>query len=387
VLPGWFIYVGDSKPGLSPGYDSSRPFAGNGYDQCIGGKVIGKLGEDPYHCYWANDCLCITHVPDRYVAAGWYEVSAVVDGTHLQLNGIDAASGKGGTGWRFRSPGTLRNQKFVLTAGLANAFVPPWGPWSTLQCFDCHASDGSGGQAGWAIGEESRPPGHAARPAGPPDPFGPHGSGTKWSLTNLTLKTYPVYVGYGSDPSEVVTVTQTWRSSPLPSATNMCLNCHRWEVYGDHNQGPATLGLGLTTYHFSRVDHPPHNAGFRDNDGNPDPTGSWANHPYGNNSKWGISCMTCHGGARSGGIHGQNVGHGSVYFGYAGSYSGRRMLAGSMLAGVTRPSTTETGLCNLKIYSDAVDYAGGGFADNPHESVWVPGMGMANYDFESGADP
>ena len=93
VLPGWFIYIGASNPGFTPGHDSSRPFAGNGYDQCIGGKVVGVLGEDPYHCYWANDCLCVTHVPDTYVMAGWYEVTAVVDGTHLKLNGIDAASG------------------------------------------------------------------------------------------------------------------------------------------------------------------------------------------------------------------------------------------------------------------------------------------------------
>jgi cytochrome c553 len=343
-------------------------------------------GEDPYTCYWASDCWCTEHGPATYSTAGWYEVAAVNSSTQLTLD--RSAESTVGSG-----------QNFALTAGLANTFVPPWGPWSTLQCFDCHASDGKGGASAWPSGTNAVLADQSpAKPGGAPDPFGPHGSGTKWNLRNLTLKTYPVYVGNGSDPTQVVTVSQTWRGTPVPSSTNLCLNCHRYEVYGDASAAPGQLGLGLVTYHFSRVDHPPPSA-LED-----DKRGTWANHPYGNRNRWGIVCMTCHGGARTGAIHGENVGHGGGMNQYyptqynAGSYSGKRMLAGSMLAGFTRPSTTTSGSCLLKwlsgrdtsngsTYGDAVDTNSEYGGDPPHMYIPNPSTGHANYDFESGTDP
>jgi hypothetical protein len=403
VLPGWFIYIGSSQPGYTPAQPSAF-FIGQGPGgytlQCPDGTVAGggtgptpvPNGEDPYNCYWGNgnggvpDCWCYMQGKETYVAAGWYEVASVKGSNVLTLD--RSAASRAGTG-----------RNFTLTAGLANTFVPPWGPWSTLQCFDCHASAGSGGASSWPSGTTQTLAGTSpARAGGAPDPFGPHGSGTKWNLRKLTLKTYPVYVGTGSDPSQVVTATQTWRASPVPASTNFCLNCHRYEVYGDASAAPGQLGLGLVTYHFSRVDHPPPSAS------EPDKRGTWANHPYGNRNRWGIVCMTCHGGARVGAIHGENVGHGggmNIYYPTvynAGSYSGKRMLAGSMLTGVLRPSTTASGSCLLKWLNgrdpdtrattgDAVDTNSLYGGDPPHMYIPHPSTGLANYDFESGADP
>lgn len=108
--------------------------------------------------------------------------------------------------------------------------------------------------------------------------------------------------------------------------------------------------------------------------------------------------MTCHGGARNGAIHGEKVGHGGGMQQFnptlynSSSYSGKRMLAGSMLSGVARPSTKTGGACLVKwIWGpDAVDMNTGYLetgAEAVHSEVNNPDMGLANYDYDSAPDP
>jgi hypothetical protein len=89
--------------------------------------------------------------------------------------------------------------------------------------------------------------------------------------------------------------------------------------------------------------------------------------------------MNCHGGARQGAIHGLNLGKGSN--GTGGSYSGRRLLAGSSWFAVTRSSATTAGTCWTKGATDAVDNCG-----HSHSGVAFQ-SGPANYDYESTAAP
>ncbi len=152
---------------------------------------------------------------------------------------------------------------------------------STMTCSDCHGSSNSS------------------------DPKGPHGSNNKWILrANET--------GVGS-------------------IANFCYNCHRRDVYGDEGYvGPYA--------NYSRVPHPVDGLG--------------ANSPFytagintGNNgNKFGILCLTCHGGSsvvvngnnEMKGVHGSNAAAGSV----SGTDPlGYRMMNGACVESYKRPST------------------------------------------------
>jgi hypothetical protein len=271
LLPGWFIYVGSSAP--------------------------------------ANP------------SAGWYEVTAVTSDTVLTIDRACAA------------PSTCSaNTSYLLTAGLGNNFVPPWGPWSVLECSDCHRSSTLS------------------------DPLGPHGSTTKWLLRGADAQTF---LGGFTSTIKSFTVTTT------PTDTNnICVNCHRRDVYGDFTffPTPGTPVAGAT-YTFSRQNHPP-DSGAADS--------------LNYRSRWGIACMNCHGGARQGGIHGENLGVGNNGT-TALSHSGKRLLAGSSWFAVTRSSATTAGQCWTKAGTDAVDSCG-----HSHSGVSFQ-SGAANYDYESTA--
>jgi len=241
--------------------------------------------------------------------AGWYEVAAVPSGTALTLDrNYTGATGSG--------------KAYMLTAGLGNNFVPPWGPWSTLQCSDCHTSDTT------------------------TDPYGPHGSATKWLLRQAVTQTFAFY-----DGTSVTAVTNT------PSDNNnLCINCHRRDCYGDYQFEPATSGSGL----YPRQQHTPDNGNKSSTTVKP---------------KWGIICMNCHGGARVGGIHGQNFGQGAG--GSAGSYSGKRLLAGAVWYGVTRSTTTTAGQCWTKGGTDDVSNCGHSHSGTGFQS------GVAKYDYDT----
>lgn len=246
-------------------------------------------------------------------ATGWYEVSAVTSSTQLTVD---------------RSAGTLSNQNFMLTAGLGNNFVPPWGPWSTLSCSDCHTSSVQS------------------------DPFGPHGSAIKWLLRGGEVQSFMFYNGTGSTPTSVIAASYT------PDPYHLCLNCHRRDVYGDYNYTAPTYNL------YPRQEHPIDKS---------------KNHSLTIRSGWGIVCMNCHGGARIGQIHGSNLGRGIA--GTGGSNSGKRLLAGASWVAVTRSGTAASGTCWTKGSTDTVDNCG-----HSHAGVgFLSGAtaGRATYDYDS----
>ncbi len=240
-------------------------------------------------------------------STGWYEVLSVSSDTTLTVD-------------RATTAGTA--QQSFLTAGLGNDFVPPWGPWSTLQCTDCHASD--------AV----------------TDPFGPHGSGTKWLLRKYTNPNFLFFSGTG-----VVAIDPN--TGGTPDANNLCLNCHRRDVYGDYAFTSAANN------NYSRQNHPMDTS---------------SGQAFGTKPRWGIVCMNCHGGARSGTIHGTNLGLGGG--GSAASYSGKRLLAGATWVGVTRSTTTSAGSCFMKGTADNV-------TNCSHTIEGAFGSGTANYDYDT----
>jgi len=250
-------------------------------------------------------------LPPAQGIAGWYEVLAVPSSTVITLDR--------------NFTGTSGSKIAVLTAGLGNNFVPPYGPWSTLSCSDCHTS------------------------SVPSDPFGPHGSAIKWLLRGGEPQNFLFWNG-----TSTATVTYT------PDANNLCLNCHRRNVYGDQAFFPT---ITAAPGNYARQGHP---------------ADSGNHSSLEDRNKWGIVCMNCHGGARIGQIHGSNLGKGGG--GVGASYSGRRLLAGSTWYAVTRSSTTAAGSCWTKGSTDAVDNCAHTHAGDSFQS------GVANYNYESGAD-
>ena len=152
---------------------------------------------------------------------------------------------------------------------------------------------------------------------------------------------------------------------------NLCVNCHRRDVYGDlDHTAPAY-------YAYARQEHP---------------IDMGKNHSLesGYVSKWGIPCMNCHGGARIGGIHGSNLGKGAG--GSGGSYSGKRLLNGSNWYAVTRSTTAAAGQCWTKGSADAVDncahsHGGVDFLSGDSDRIGSGGgvstAGQATYDYDS----
>lgn len=186
---------------------------------------------------------------------------------------------------------------YTITPGLGATFVPPWGPWSTLTCTDCHASDTS------------------------TDPMGPHGSNTKYLLKKAQPQAFLALNASGTD---------TLYSLTAADPNDLCLNCHRFDVYGDYQ---VTSNANST---YSRQPHP---------------CDTSSGQAFGTKPTWGIVCMNCHGGARAGSIHGDNLGKGAN--GSAGSYSGKRLLSGAYWNGVTR-SGASAGSCFVKKATDSV---------------------------------
>jgi hypothetical protein len=276
ALPGWFLYLGSTAP------------------------VDGKNGG----------------------SVGWYEVTAISSATQLTIDRACAAP----------STCNASGVPYLLTPGLAATFVPPWGPWSRLNCSDCHRSVSAS------------------------DPLGPHGSANKWMLRSGEPQAFLTYPS-GTNPAAVVVTT-----TPTDPNT-FCQNCHRRDVYGDFafNPTPKTGPVAGSVYTFSRQSHPADSS-------------NGASIVY--RTKWGIFCMNCHGGARQGGIHGENLGVGNGGT-TALSYSGKRLLGGSSWYAVTRGSTATAGQCWTKGSTDAVDSCG-----HVHNGVNFQ-SGTTNYDYES----
>jgi predicted CXXCH cytochrome family protein len=225
--------------------------------------------------------------------------------------------GISGTWTRTGMSGVANDADYV---GLTNTFVPPYGASSLLTCSDCHANDDPSG------------------------PQGPHGSTQKWFLKKVdTGITYTrkdgTVVSYGASGGDVNLDLGT--NDP----NNLCLNCHRADVYGRNDSNGVALAENL-----SRFDHE-------------DAISAGAcNQVY---NSYGISCMNCHGGDATGveggtgnklgGIHGSNLGSNPEN---GGNNVGERLLNGACWEGHKRDtdgSGAITGSCYTKDSSDDVN--------------------------------
>ena len=180
---------------------------------------------------------------------------------------------------------------------------------STITCSDCHGSNDYKGFIG--------PPGLEKKRIA-----GPHASDYKWILR--------------SNESGV--------GIPAGTEQNHCYNCHRRDVYGDEGYvGPEA--------NFSRVTHPVDGLGLAS------PfytvgidTGNVSN-------RFGILCLSCHGGAYDpvnnvmNGIHGSNAAAGA-----SGDPLGYRMMNGACVESYTRPlNTGATGTINFRSVDPLTD--------------------------------
>lgn len=162
---------------------------------------------------------------------------------------------------------------------------------STGACTDCHSSDVS------------------------TDPQGAHGSGQKWMLRK--------------------------NETGIGTAANFCYNCHRRDVYGDENYVPNTTDAGGKLIRdYSRVKHPVDGleAASPFYTVGTDATGTNGN----GSNRFGILCLSCHGGAYDTvnnvmkGIHGSNAAAGTL----GGSDAlGYREMNGACVESYARPST------------------------------------------------
>ncbi len=157
-------------------------------------------------------------------------------------------------------------------------------------CTDCHGSSSSS------------------------DPQGPHGSSDKWVLRR----------------------NETGSGSPQ----NYCYNCHRRDVYGDEGYlGPNA--------NFSRVTHPVDGLGLSS------PFYTAGTNTGNNGNKFGILCLTCHGGAYDSannvmqGIHGSNAAAGSQI---GSDPLGYRLMNGACVESYIRPTT----LANTQLFFRSV---------------------------------
>ncbi len=179
--------------------------------------------------------------------------------------------------------------------GLGNNFVSPWTANSTVQCGDCHG------------------------PSSNTSPSGPHGTTLRWMVKP--------YTGNASVSSTAI----------------FCYNCHAREVYGDMNDYAVTDNITFK-HLWSRFNH---RAGFISRNTNHYQTGAGMSNDA---NRWGIWCMTCHGGDVLGGIHGTNRGVGTS----GTTILGKRFLNGAAVAGFTVGNSTLAGTFYQKASADAV---------------------------------
>lgn len=317
VIAGWYLWV-----------DSAGTNGGDKPHNGARGPVVGKTD------------------------AGWFQVAQITDSQHFKVGTLGV------------TVPVVATQYWAVSAGLGNNFVPPYGPWSVLNCADCHGSDRR-------------------------DPAGPHASSYQWIRRDLDRSISFDWF----DGTRVSNIS--YRADTLSGSTKyLCLNCHRADVYGYEGTAGSSSGSGgsgaivvssssgvYPTASYARVSHPV------------DETAALLNQlgqvKIGSSNAYGIACMTCHGGSGGtlgpndtlGGIHGSNLGKDPLGSGGSpGSFQGRRMLNGASWGRVTRASTTVGVKCWTKPY-------------NANDSVTTcsaegngPTGGLANYDYDSTAD-
>jgi hypothetical protein len=273
-------------------------------------------------------------------SSGFLEITSITDNKHFTVRAKNTSGG-----W-VTNPSVTGTPDWFVSAGLGNAFIPPFGPWSILRCTDCHGSTKT-------------------------DPVGPHASVNRWLVkspdTNVSFRWL--------SSTGIVTVTP---GTPGQSG-NFCFNCHRRDVYGDTNL-ELTTSTPLNAYQ-SRIPH----SRIMDNDGN---TSSAAG------SVWPQFCRMCHGGDRLGGIHGTSLRNNVTPSGRLTNLQGKRFLNGSSWGswipsgtaapangGLKRSTTSELGGCYVANKANlAIDSCGHAHANEPYDST-------ATYDYDNPGTP
>ena len=282
-----------------------------------------------------------TYGPSEGPQSHWYQVTKVLSTTSVEVT---------------PTPSELQvSNPFSLTAGLGNAFVAPWGPWSRMVCSDCHSADGG------------------------TDPEGPHGSSQKWLLKeadpNISFEWWFNDTVETVEPNKLMRVNQDANTNQSLTATAVifCYNCHRRDVYGDVLQEGAAADnpdiAGALTSTQNRVPHDvtshksTYTDGFGSKAGWNGAAANWGEFP-------GIVCMTCHGGDSLGGMHGTNakLGAGDT------DNRGERFLNGATWRGVTRATTSVAVKCWIKNNADEVNWCTQGHSGKGASS-------KANYDW------
>ena len=214
---------------------------------------------------------------------------------------------------------------------------------STITCTDCHGADMD------------------------TDLKGPHGSSQKWMV-----RTNEVQVG--------------------ASASNLCFNCHRSDVYGDEDN----VSTDQSIYKKSRVNHP---FGV-DRTISPFYDSTVNTYSASNSNKFGNLCLTCHGGAYAGdsspptgttylkeaqlpggvytntiaGIHGSNI---TENIDIVGDQAlGTRLMNGACVKSYTKPTTVSDGELRFRVVTQSTDKV-----CNFNFGTLIIPMGDVNYDY------
>lgn len=231
----------------------------------------------------------------KTVLPGWFFYS-YNDNLWREVRTINSGSSFTVTG------GNLAASPFLLTAGLGNTFVPPYGPWSILRCTDCHGTTKT-------------------------DPVGPHASVNKWLIKDADPMSFYWFAG-GAD-TNILGPLQPGLPAVEKPVAYFCLNCHRRDVYGDRLMRDPTYGSQSRQAHANGID-------------------SNANTVDESKTRWGVHCRLCHAGDRVGGIHGTNLRSTGTPAG-GSNQIGKRFLNGSAWGthnlGVKRSTTQAVGGC------------------------------------------
>jgi hypothetical protein len=250
--------------------------------------------------------------PPASATSNWYELSEVNTATLTDATVTPAPSS------------AINNASFAISAGLGNAFVPPYGPWSTLVCSDCHEDSWASGMAG------------------------PHGNEKKWQLKESTASlVFNWWTGNKETPNNsLINITPNNENigKAVYTPEIFCYNCHRRDIYGDVGlSGAANNSNETPNFAESLLSRVPH-----------DPTGNSSTYAAATVNKWGIVCMNCHGGDSLGGIHGSSaqIGRVTTTGGAGATYGannrGERFLNGATWIGVTRATTAVGVTCWTK---------------------------------------
>ncbi|MDH4101730.1 MAG: hypothetical protein OEV28_14290, partial [Nitrospirota bacterium] len=280
--------------GMDDSYYSSTPSGFGHVSYNAATKTVTIADGRDFPTYYMQPGWKIQFGTDRpSSSATWYEIKTVDSGKQITLVSGPSSS--------------LSDVSFVTSAGLGWAFVPPYGPWSTITCADCHS------------------------PSDENDPAGPHGSDNPWLLRNVDTKAKVDnnLDGDTDDPEDMIN-DGSWGNPRM-----FCYSCHRRDVYGVKAAGGSSYGgwggwgdgaggepgFNSGTYshmRYSRLNsHPPMSVEMSGN-------------------KWGVWCMNCHGGDSMGGLHGSNKSSSSSSGGWSGGGStpmGVRLRNGAAVTG------------------------------------------------------